>query len=65
MKVRAIGTEGKVAGFYGNRRIYPGQEFEIDPKAFSKKWMEKLEKRGRKVREPDPEPVISLSEPDE
>jgi len=36
-------------GFYGERRRYPGQQFEIQSEAdFSDNWMERVTKRGRK-----------------
>lgn len=60
MKVRAKfvsenGKEGRVVGYFGNRRIREGQVFEIVPlkdkegkiispeQQFSKKWMERLD----------------------
>lgn len=51
MKVRAKFAQGKY-GFDGSKRIYDGDVFEIEPKQFSKNWMEKVEeKRGRKAKE--------------
>lgn len=50
MKVRAKFAAGKF-GFANGRRMYDGDEFDIEPHLFSAKWMEKLEeepKRGRK-----------------
>jgi hypothetical protein len=51
MRVRAKFAADKF-GFYGTKRRYDGDEFELDdPKHFSSKWMEKLDddkpKRGR------------------
>lgn len=54
MKVKAKFSQGKF-GFYGSRRRYDGDEFEIDPAHFSEMWMVKIEdekpKRGRKPNE--------------
>jgi len=59
MKVKAKFSQGKF-GFYGDRRRYDGDEFDIDPKLFSEKWMVKIEedkpKRGRKPKEEVVEP---------
>jgi len=53
MKVKVHGFADGKFGFYGEKRRYNGQVFELtDPGHFSEKWMEKLEedkpKRGRK-----------------
>jgi hypothetical protein len=37
MKVRALRL-----GFYGKKRIYEGEVFNIDENHFSKRWMEKF-----------------------
>lgn len=42
MKVKAKFSAGKF-GFYGDKRRYNGEQFDIDPKDFSKEWMEKVE----------------------
>ena len=60
MKVKAKFSQGKF-GFYGDRRRYDGDEFELtDDSHFSEKWMIKLEdakpKRGRKPKEEVVEP---------
>ena len=45
MKVKATKT-----GFYGFVRVYEGDVFEIeDEKAFSSKWMEKIDGRTKKA----------------
>lgn len=48
MKVKAKGPAGKkYVGFYGTKRIRPGDVFTLtDVKHFSKRWMEKVD--GRK-----------------
>lgn len=49
MKVKAVLGEGKF-GFYGGKRRYNGDVFEIaDPKHFSKKWMESQEPENPKT----------------
>lgn len=49
MRVRAIplthAPNLKYVGFYGNKRIKVGDEFEINEKHFSEKWMEKVEQK--------------------
>lgn len=64
MKVQAKGADGKMSGFYGNQRRYPGDVFEIDPKAFSESWMVKLEedkpKRKRKAKVEPSEEVTEV-----
>lgn len=62
MKVKAKFSQGKF-GFYGNRRRYDGDVFDIEnPSHFSEKWMIKMEedkpKRGRKPAEE----VVELGE---
>lgn len=47
MKVRATQL-----GYYGNKRVYEGEVFELtDKKQFSKKWMEEVEP-GQKAESP-------------
>jgi hypothetical protein len=49
MKVKAVISEGKF-GFYGGKRRYRGDVFEIsDSKHFSKKWMEQVEPKEPKT----------------
>ena len=52
MKVKAKFAQPNKFGFYGGERRYNGDEFDVDPKFFSEKWMVKLEedkpKRSRK-----------------
>ena len=52
MKVKAKFAQPNKFGFYGGERRYNGDEFDVDPNFFSKKWRVKLEedkpKRSRK-----------------
>ena len=62
MRVKAKFSNGKY-GFYGDRRRYDGDEFEItDPKHFSKVWMEKIEEAPRRGRKPAAEKVVEDAE---
>ena len=48
MKVKAKFTDQTKFGFYGHKRRYNGDVFEIESeKHFSEKWMEKVSKPGR------------------
>jgi|TARA_R100000081_G_C4760963_1_gene139851 hypothetical protein len=54
MKVKAKFKKGKF-GFYGNRRIYDGEVFEISkPEHFSDVWMDKVEE----PKKPGPKPKV-------
>lgn len=65
MAEKQIRVRATKLGFHGQRRR-PGDEFYIDPKIFSKNWMEKVEeekpkpKRASKPKaEPKAEPGVS------
>jgi hypothetical protein len=65
MKVRAKFAQGKF-GFAHDRRVYDGDEFDIDPKQFSAKWMEKVEddedEKPRRGRKPKGEQLVDADE---
>lgn len=57
---KSIKVRAKQLGYFDLKRRYPGDEFFIkDEKAFSAKWMEKVEGRAAK---PEPEPEVDEAE---
>lgn len=58
MRVRAKFSNGKY-GFSGDCRRYDGDEFDIDPKHFSKEWMEKVDEGKRRGRKPADETMVA------
>ncbi len=61
MRVRAKFTDGKY-GFAHDRRVYDGDEFEIDPKQFSPSWMDKIEDEKRRGRKPAAETMAETED---
>lgn len=50
MRVRVKNVRENFYGFYGTKRRYPGEVFDLDdPKHFSKNWMEKVDDDKRKT----------------
>lgn len=43
MKVKVKNVRDGFYGFYGEKRRYVGDVFEINPEHFSNKWMEKIQ----------------------
>ena len=57
-----IKVKAKSMGFNGEKRILAGQEFEIDEKLFSQKWMEKVDEKPAEKVEDVEEPKVEEEE---
>ena len=61
--MRLIDVKAKKLGFYGGKRRYPNEAFQVKENLFSDAWMEKPEKEKPKAK-PGPKPKTKAKKPD-